>query len=301
MTLMVPPPPSRMLLQSPRMRGGLGLVPSRITGAGSIWNVNPIFAFHVGSSSSVVAAFLLWQEDPALAAMAELDPLGVVATPFNPTAENMAEYLVNTVAGGLFALSFMLGILAMLIVGIVPTIIVVVIGVTYGLVSGWLGGRWDNILMRLVDVVYAFPSLLLFIIFQAALRDSWLGRSLGGLTLLFVAFAITGWNGMARLIRGETMRLREQEFVVAARAIVNAAGPWVERFLHGIAGQKGWSDPLTSDVVPQMAIMMTAPPSQSRHSFSHFCRSRAGRDSFAAPGCASGTAGRSAVTGSSSP
>jgi oligopeptide transport system permease protein len=110
-----------------------------------------------------------------------------------------------------------------MIVGIVPTMIVVVIGVTYGLVSGWLGGRWDNILMRLVDVVYAFPSLLLFIIFQAALRDSWLGRSLGGLTLLFVAFAITGWNGMARLIRGETMRLREQEFVVAARAMGNPA------------------------------------------------------------------------------
>jgi oligopeptide transport system permease protein len=108
-----------------------------------------------------------------------------------------------------------------MIVGVVPTLIVVAIGITYGLVSGWLGGRWDNILMRLVDVVYAFPSLLLFIIFQAALRDSWLGRSLGGLTLLFVAFAITGWNGMARLIRGETMRLREQEFIVAARAIGN--------------------------------------------------------------------------------
>ncbi len=108
-----------------------------------------------------------------------------------------------------------------MVVGIVPTMIVVVIGVTYGLVSGWLGGWWDNVLMRLVDVVYAFPSLLLFIIFQAALRDSWLGRSLGGLTLLFVAFAITGWNGMARLIRGETLRLRQQEFVIAARAMGN--------------------------------------------------------------------------------
>jgi len=108
-----------------------------------------------------------------------------------------------------------------MIVGVIPTIIVTVIGVSVGVVSGWLGGRWDNILMRLVDVVYAFPSLLLFIIFQASLRDTWFGRSLSGLTLLFVAFAITGWNGLARLVRGQTLSLREQEFVVAARAVGN--------------------------------------------------------------------------------
>lgn len=108
-----------------------------------------------------------------------------------------------------------------MIVGIIPTIIITAVGVSYGLVSGWLGGRWDNIMMRFVDVVYAFPSLLLFIIFQAAFRDTWLGRSLAGLTLLFVAFAITGWNGMARLTRGQTMSLREEEFVLAARAVGN--------------------------------------------------------------------------------
>lgn len=108
-----------------------------------------------------------------------------------------------------------------MIVGIVPTVIVTFVGVLYGLASGWLSGRWDNVLMRLVDVVYAFPSLLLFIIVQAAFRDTWLGRSLGGLTLLFVAFAITGWNGMARLTRGQTLTLREKEFVIAARAVGN--------------------------------------------------------------------------------
>ena len=118
-----------------------------------------------------------------------------------------------------------------MIVGVIPIVIVVLIGVTYGLISGWLGGRWDNILMRLVDVVYAFPSLLLFIIFQAAFRESWLGRSLGGLTLLFVAFAITGWNGLARLTRGQTMSLREKEFVVAAEAVGNPPGRIVYRHI----------------------------------------------------------------------
>ena len=111
-----------------------------------------------------------------------------------------------------------------MIVGIVPTIITVVIGAGIGLISGWLGGRWDNVIMRLVDVVYAFPSLLLFIILQAALRDTTLGRMLGGLMLLFIAFSITGWNAMARLVRGQVLSLREKEFIEAARASGNPPG-----------------------------------------------------------------------------
>jgi oligopeptide transport system permease protein len=108
-----------------------------------------------------------------------------------------------------------------MIVGIVPTVITLVIGTSIGMISGWLGGRWDNLLMRLVDVVYAFPSLLLFIILQASLRDTWFGRLLGGLMLLFFAFAITGWNGMARLVRGQVLSVREMEYVYAAKAMGN--------------------------------------------------------------------------------
>ncbi|MGH2616653.1 MAG: ABC transporter permease, partial [Thermomicrobiales bacterium] len=89
-----------------------------------------------------------------------------------------------------------------MVVGFVPTAITVVLGAAVGLVSGWLGGRWDDFLMRGVDVVYAFPALLFFIILQASLRQTWFGQQLGGLLLLFVAFAITGWVGMARLVRG---------------------------------------------------------------------------------------------------
>ncbi|MDQ4099317.1 MAG: ABC transporter permease [Chloroflexota bacterium] len=106
-----------------------------------------------------------------------------------------------------------------MVVGFVPTVITVVMGTVLGLLSGWLGGRWDNALMRLVDVVYAFPSLLLFIILQASLRETGFGRLLGGLMLLFVAFAITGWVGMSRLVRGQVLSLKEREFVEAARAV----------------------------------------------------------------------------------
>jgi len=106
-----------------------------------------------------------------------------------------------------------------MIVGFVPTILTVVVGASIGMLSGWLGGKADNWLMRGVDVVYAFPSFLFFIILQAALRDTWLGQQLGGLLLLFVAFALTGWVGMARLVRGQILSLKEREFVEAARAV----------------------------------------------------------------------------------
>jgi oligopeptide transport system permease protein len=105
-----------------------------------------------------------------------------------------------------------------MVVGFVPTSITVVLGAAVGLLAGWLGGRWDNLLMRGVDVVYAFPSLLFFIILQASLRQTWFGQLLGGLILLFVAFAITGWVGMARLVRGQVLSLKATEFVEAARA-----------------------------------------------------------------------------------
>jgi oligopeptide transport system permease protein len=106
-----------------------------------------------------------------------------------------------------------------MIVGFIPTIIVTLVGTMIGLLSGWLGGRWDNILMRFVDVVYAFPSFLFFIVLQASLRQTWFGQLLGGLILLFVAFALTGWVDLTRLVRGQVLSVKEQEFVEAARAL----------------------------------------------------------------------------------
>jgi oligopeptide transport system permease protein len=106
-----------------------------------------------------------------------------------------------------------------MVVGFVPALLTVFLGTLVGLVSGWLGGRWDNWIMRTVDVVYAFPSFLFFIVLQAALRQTWVGQLLGGLMLLFVAFAVTGWVGMARLVRGQVLSLKEREFIEAARAV----------------------------------------------------------------------------------
>jgi len=106
-----------------------------------------------------------------------------------------------------------------MVVGFMPTAIILLLGTTIGMVSGYIGGRLDNFLMRITDVIYAFPDLLFFIIVMVALRDSFLGRLMNGLILLFSALAIVNWVGVARLIRGQVLSLKQKEFVEAARCI----------------------------------------------------------------------------------
>jgi oligopeptide transport system permease protein len=106
-----------------------------------------------------------------------------------------------------------------MVVGFVPTAIIVIIGTFVGMIAGYYGGRLDNILMRITDVVYAFPDLLFFIIVTVSLRDTYIGQLMNGLLLLFMALAIVNWVGVARLIRGQVLSLKEKEFVEAARCI----------------------------------------------------------------------------------
>jgi len=106
-----------------------------------------------------------------------------------------------------------------IVVAFVPTLVIVFIGVVIGLAAGYAGGRWDNFLMRVTDVVYGFPDLLFFIVVMIALRETWLGNFMNGLLLLFGALAVVSWVGIARVVRGQTLSLKEKEFVEAARSI----------------------------------------------------------------------------------
>ena len=104
-------------------------------------------------------------------------------------------------------------------VAFVVQLVIVVIGVPVGALAGWFGGRLDNILMRLTDVVYAFPDLLFIILLSVAFRETFFGKALDGLLLVFVAIGITSWVTVARLVRGQLLSLKETEFVEAAKAI----------------------------------------------------------------------------------
>lgn len=117
-----------------------------------------------------------------------------------------------------------------LVVGFIPMAVIMLIGIPIGLTAGFVGGRLDNTLMRFTDVVYAFPALLFFIIMQISLGDTEIGRMLNGLVLLFVTLSIINWTGVARLVRGDTLALKEKEFVEAARA--SGASAWRQISRH---------------------------------------------------------------------
>ena len=104
-------------------------------------------------------------------------------------------------------------------VALVVQLVILTIGVPLGAIAGWFGGRLDNILMRFTDIIYAFPDLLFIILLSVALRDTFLGRAMDGLLLVFVAIGLTSWVTVARLVRGQMLALKETEFVEAARAI----------------------------------------------------------------------------------
>src|SRR5690606_14234864 len=103
-----------------------------------------------------------------------------------------------------------------MLVGIGAQVIVFLIGVPIGAIAGYAAGKTDTILMRFVDVMYAFPQLLFVILIMAAL-----GR---GLQNIFIAIGITGGVTIARLTRAEFLSMREKDFIQAARAA--GAGPW---------------------------------------------------------------------------
>jgi oligopeptide transport system permease protein len=94
--------------------------------------------------------------------------------------------------------------------GILVQVVYLLIGGAIGLVAGYFGGRTDNLLMRFVDVWYAFPDLLFILVVVSVLAPS--------LVTLFLALGIVGWVDLARLIRGQTLSIKEKEYVQGARA-----------------------------------------------------------------------------------
>ena len=98
-----------------------------------------------------------------------------------------------------------------MLVGLGAQVIVVAIGVPFGLVAGYLGGRVDLFLTRFIDVMYAFPRLLFVILIMSMLG--------AGLTNIFIAIGLTGWVGIARQTRAQVLSIKEKEFVEGARAL----------------------------------------------------------------------------------
>jgi len=120
-------------------------------------------------------------------------------------------------------------------VGMVGALTAFIIGVFYGVVSGYYGGKNDNFMMRFVDIMYGFPTILLIILLMVLFKSTFaiatpgtfagylnvVDRAFGGLFFIFIGIGVTSWLGMARIARGMALSLREKEFVEAARATGN--------------------------------------------------------------------------------
>ena len=123
-----------------------------------------------------------------------------------------------------------------LAVGFFASIIVLIIGMTVGSIAGYCGGKVDLIIMRIVDIIYSLPDMLMVILLASVMKVT-LGPAIEGTILeklgsniisLFLVFALLYWVSMSRLIRGQILSLREQEYVLAAQSTGARAG-WIIR------------------------------------------------------------------------
>src|SRR5215471_16270533 len=171
--------------------------------------------------------------------------LGLVQDPIRQHVElslsgPSAQHFLGTDFLGRDTLSrLMFGARISLSIGILVQGIYVLIGGTIGLISGYAGGRTDNLLMRFTDIWYAFPDLIFVLVLVSVFGASLLS--------IFVAIGIVNWVGLARLVRGQVLSIKEKEFVESARAVgsshlkivlrhlvPNALGPVIITLTFGI-------------------------------------------------------------------
>ena len=132
------------------------------------------------------------------------------------TDEQCRDYFIRVVYGTRISL----------LVGIFASMIVLVIGMLYGSISGYMGGKVDLVMMRIVDIIYSLPDMLIIILLSVVLNEvlkfksgSFLASLGTNMISIFIVFGMLYWVSMARLIRGQILSIKENEYILAARSI----------------------------------------------------------------------------------
>jgi len=132
-----------------------------------------------------------------------------------------------------------------LMVGFIATAVALIIGVTYGAIAGYAGGKIDTIMMRLVDIIYALPFMIFIVLLMVVF-----GRSL---FLLFLAIGAVEWLTMARIVRGQVQSLKQLEFVEAAESI--GLSQWAIIWRHIIPNALGPVIVYTTLTIPNVMLL----------------------------------------------
>lgn len=141
-----------------------------------------------------------------------------------------------------YAIRVMMGSRISLVVGLVATVIILVIGSAYGSIAAFAGGWVDMVMMRIVDLIYTVPDVLLIVLLSITLRTplqtlaevpgfGWLKVIGENMVSIFVVFALLYWVGMARMVRSQVLMLKESEYVTAARALGAKSGRIIKKHL----------------------------------------------------------------------
>ena len=144
------------------------------------------------------------------------------------TDEQCRDYFIRVIYGARVSLT----------VGFFASIIVLIIGLIYGSISGYIGGRTDLIMMRIVDIIYSLPDMLMVILLSVVLQEilhfksgSALAALGTNMVSLFIVFGLLYWVGMARLIRGQILSIKENDYVLAARSIGAKSGHIIRKHI----------------------------------------------------------------------
>lgn len=141
-----------------------------------------------------------------------------------------------------YAIRVMMGSRISLLVGLIATVIILIIGSAYGSIAAFFGGWVDLVMMRIVDIIYTIPDILLIVLLSFTLKAPlaqlaempgfrWLKVVGENLVSIFVVFALLYWVGMARMVRSQVLMLKESEYVTAARALGVGNGRIIKKHL----------------------------------------------------------------------
>lgn len=141
-----------------------------------------------------------------------------------------------------YAIRVMMGSRISLLVGLVATCIILIIGSAYGSIAAFFGGWVDLVMMRIADIIYTIPDILLIVLLSFALKEPlrklatvpgfhWLNIVGENLVSIFLVFALLYWVGMARMVRSQVLMLKESEYVTAARALGVGNGRIIKKHL----------------------------------------------------------------------